>query len=193
MNQAVNRKGESLYKPSDAQAYARVKAMPGSTQAQLERAMPQHDISGAACADWLAARARDPSTPNLRPVNSSDLPVIFKGKVGGKTTTLADMDVLLKYHQKRGERQAFSPLTLSIMEHGTKNEVHGCATALRFLLDGTNNWAEQVGLLRLPGELKYVHAHRMWCCTWRLVLHTCRSLLKSSALPRSLATGSAER
>ena len=98
-------------------------------------------------------------------MNSSDLPVIFKGKVGGKTTTLADMDVLLKYHQKRGERQAFSPLTLSIMEHGTKNEVHGCATALRFLLDGTNNWAEQVGLLRLPGELKYV------ACSPDVVLH----------------------
>lgn len=165
IGRAVNNQGQPLFRASDMKAYEALKAAGGSTQAQLERAMPQHHPNGSAFSDWLQARAVDPQNAACRPINSSDLPVIFKGKTGGKTATVADMDILLRYHQRRGDRQAHSPLTLQIMEHGSRNEVHGVATALRFLLDGTNNWSEQVGLLRLPGELSYVS------CSPDVVLH----------------------
>jgi len=49
--------------------------------------------------------------------------------------------------------------------HGHKCEDHGSATALHSLIDGTRGWAEQVGLIRLTGDLEYV------ACSPDLVLH----------------------
>jgi hypothetical protein len=72
---------------------------------------------------------------------------------------------LLRYHQRKGQRKEFSELLKQIMRWGTRHEEDGCATALRYLLDGTNGWAEQVGLLRLPGELNFI------ACSPDLVLH----------------------
>jgi len=129
---------------------------------KLERAVPQHTANGDAHPDWIAARQNDPNEPaGPRPINSSDALIIFKNK----DYTYDDLNVLLKYHQRKGMRKEFSEQLKQIMKWGTVHEEDGCATALRYILDGTNGWAEQVGLLRLSDDLSFV------ACSPDMVLH----------------------
>jgi len=161
MHEEKNSAGQPIFKPTSSDAYEALKAA-GNGRAQLERAVPQHLADGSAHPDWLQFRAEDPLDPQgPRPINSSDVLVILKNK----DSTYEDLNRLLHYHQRRGERKQFSDLAKAIMQWGTDHEDDGCASALRYLLEGTNGWAEQVGLLRLPDNLQFI------ACSPDLVLH----------------------
>ena len=49
--------------------------------------------------------------------------------------------------------------------HGHKCEEHGSVTSQHYLIDGIRGGSEQVGLIRLTGDLEYV------ACSPDLVLH----------------------
>ena len=152
MYEEKNSAGHPIFVPTSIHKYTALKAR-GAPRAALERAVPQHLEDGSACQDWLDFRAQDPQDPGgPRPINSSDVLVILKNK----ECTYEDLNTLLRYHQRRGERKQFSDLTKALMKWGTDHEDDGCASALRYLLDGTTGWAEQVGLLRLPGNMNFV-------------------------------------
>jgi hypothetical protein len=158
---ARNTDGRKILQETSNDHYEHLKRS-GCSQADLERAVPQHTADGEAHRDWIGFRQDDPQCPaGPRPVNSSDVLIICKYK----DYTYEDLNILLRYHQRKGQRKEFSELLKQIMRWGTKHEEDGCATALRYLLDGTNGWAEQVGLLRLPGEFNFI------ACSPDLVLH----------------------
>jgi len=101
---------------------------------QQERAVPQHLACGTAHPHWLAFREEDPHNPaGPRPISSSDVLRILKHK----DFTHAQRIFLLKYQQRQGLKQQFDAQTLIMFTHGHKDEDHGSATALHYLIDGT--------------------------------------------------------
>lgn len=161
MYSELNIEGRNIFQSTTIEEYTKLCDAQASQQ-QQERAVPQHLPCGTAHPHWLAFREEDPHNPaGPRPISSSDVLCILKHK----DVTQAQRNVLLKYQQRQGLKQQFDAQTLLMFAHGHKCEDHGSATALHYLIDGTRGWAEQVGLIRLTGDLEYV------ACSPDLVLH----------------------
>ena len=93
----------------------------GASRTELERAVPEHTRTGEAHPDWLAFVQEDPkNTDGARPVNSSDLPIIFK--VTSRSCTYNKMNQLLKFHQRRDVRSEFSEVDKQLMKWGSDDE-----------------------------------------------------------------------
>ena len=117
---AVNQDGRPILKQNSEERYQQIKARRAS-RSVLERAVPQHTLTGDAHPDWLAFRQEDPTNPHgARPINSSDLPIIFK--VTSRSCTYNKMNQLLKFHQRRDVRSEFSEVDKQLMKWGSDDE-----------------------------------------------------------------------